>query len=178
MEKFENKFKIIIDIIDASFDIDKNLSLSDNRAVLNDFGKLKNMIDEHILFTTNKNIKKFKNLCIELYRVNDEILNHLQIEQQEEDKPSLNQNKNTLLFFYDPECIHSNKFLEIFNNNKTTKYNMLVVNCKNKKYESICKSLNIYEYPTVKLISQDKIVTYDGDSSSDSAFKLFINSNI
>ncbi len=89
-------------------------------------------------------------------------------------KSKLDKTKNTVIFFYKPDCEPSLTFYGEWAKLKklhNKKYNMISINCINPKYKDICNFFKIYEYPTIKLVKPNRIDDYFGsmDATSISA---------
>lgn len=85
-------------------------------------------------------------------------------------------NDSTLLFFYKNNCIPSSNFVNEWKKLKLKtngKYKMIAINCEHEKYKQFCKKFNVYEYPTIKYITNGKILDYFGKLTSDEIMTTF-----
>ena len=73
--------------------------------------------------------------------------------------------EKTLLLYHMPWCGYCKDFIPVWNMLKPYKqyYNvdMQSINCE--RYPEICKRDNITSYPTIRLVSGNKIIEYDGN---------------
>lgn len=119
-------------------------------------------------FKTSKN-EKILQLIVKLHEINKKKVSS-------NCTSSIHSNSNILLLFYSNKCEQSvlffnewKKIKKIFGN----KYKILAINCNNKKYNTLCKKFNIFQYPTIKYIENNTIHEYFGDLTSDQIIKTF-----
>ena len=87
-------------------------------------------------------------------------------------------NKIKLIFFNSSWCFWSKKLLPILNEIKNDKnIEVIEIKCDLNINKKICDKYKIYEYPTIKLINNDKIIDYTDDVNLHK-IKLFIKNNI
>lgn len=85
-----------------------------------------------------------------------------------------NKTSNILLFFYGKNCKSSSNFVGEWQKIKVltnSMYKMIAINGDDPKYKNLCKTLNVYQYPTIKYISNNKITDYLGNMNSDEIIK-------
>jgi len=142
--------------------VNESLSLDKNNGNINEFkSQLQNLMILHQLpqFKSETNTKLL-NLVHKLYEI----------------KNNNKQYSPILLFFYKINCNASLKFITEWKNIKNitqSKYKMFAINCENKKFADICKQLNVYQYPTIKYINNNKIIDYFGEMNSNDIIKTF-----
>lgn len=71
----------------------------------------------------------------------------------------------TLLLYHMPWCGYCKNFMPVWNMLKPYrdyyKVDMQSINCE--RYPEICKRDNVQSYPTIRLVSGNKIIEYDGN---------------
>ena len=89
--------------------------------------------------------------------------------------------KIKLIYFNSSWCYWSKKLSSIIKELKNDpihkNIDIIDIKCDLNFNKNICNKYNIYEYPTIKLISNNKIVEYLGDININE-LKLFIKNNI
>lgn len=81
-----------------------------------------------------------------------------------------------LLFFYRKHCKASSDFAKEWKNIKgliKSNIKMIAIHCDDPKYKNICERLNVYQYPTIKYINNNKILDYLGEMNSSEIIKTF-----
>lgn len=110
-------------------------------------------------------VNLFKNLDL----INEHIVN-MGIPKINE---KFDKSKNTIIFFYSPNCAPSKKFSiewEKIKNKLELYMNVISIDCTNPKYTEICNYFNVSNYPTVKYVRENEIVNYYDEMTADSIF--------
>ena len=96
-------------------------------------------------------------------------------------KNGIKKKKIELLNFNSSWCLWSKKLIPIINELKKDfdfRYiDIIDIKCDLTINNNICEKYNIYEYPTIKLIKNNKIIDYLGEIDLQE-IKLFIKNNI
>ena len=126
---------------------------------------LKTHLQNLILISNTIEYDKIIELCKTIYYTNLKIIEITENKIYNKIHNNINIHKILILFYVD-NCNESQKFimhwkaLELYGKYTENNVKMVSINCNNKKYEHICKTLNIYEYPTIKYIENNKIYNY------------------
>ena len=157
----------IMNILDNSMLFDKKVLLKNNCDITEIDDNIKNAIQKFGIIYSNKPIySEIYNLLKELLVINNNIIS--KISQVKPNK--INPLKNTLILFYVNWCGYCKKFKPewlLIKEKLKDKYNIISIDCDNKKYSEIVKYFNITGYPTVKFIG-DKIYDYTGAMDAES----------
>lgn len=164
-----DKITLIVNIVKSSILFD------------NDFkkGKYPNLQEyNNMIQTYLDNLKtlstdaRLVQLCSSLHNINSHILKSMS------KKTKLDKTKNTVIFFYKPDCepslIFANEWVKL-REQHNKKYNMIAINCDNPKYTDICNFFKIYEYPTIKLVKPYSIDDYFGSMDAVSITNDLLN---
>ena len=169
-----DKIEYVIDIIKTSLSFDKTLKTKQ----YSDLNKLNDLLRFHLqnLILSNEtsgddDILVMIELCKNLYSLNEKVSSMI-------DKTITHKNSSdkTLLFFYKPDCAPSQRFIPEWNKLLTKlqrDVKMVAVNCDDIKQQNVCKSFRIYQYPTIKYMSDGKVFDYHGDMISDQILDYF-----
>lgn len=82
--------------------------------------------------------------------------------------------EKTLLFYFAPWCGYCKNFMPVWNKlkkyRKMYKIDMQAINCD--EHPMICKRDDVKSYPTLRLVSDNKIIEYSGDRTLDDLLKF------
>jgi len=162
---------LIINIIKSSVDFDKSLQNNMYNILQSKYDIFKSQVE---ILNNKKPVddieKELFDLVASLDQANIYIMALFKIE-----KGKIDQNKDTLLLFYNNEK-SSEKFipewkkLASLNNGRI---NIVSINCNKDKYNDFCKSLNINYCPTIKFISKKNVYSYNEEMSAKSIAQKF-----
>lgn len=92
-----------------------------------------------------------------------------------------NLKKIQLINFNSSWCYWSKKIAPLWDQLKSEmrfdNVDIIDIKCDYKINKKLCDKYDIYEYPTIKLINEDKVLEYNGDLNIDNII-LFIKKNI
>lgn len=167
-----SKISYITNILRESISFDDAIKNGDY-ANLKDFGtKISDDIKSLKFFDSANNIEnELSKLSMDLNIINGQIITELGATQK------VNENKNTLIFFYKENCKISSNFapewakLKSLNNGSA---NMVAINCSNPKYNDICSLFEITQYPAIKYVNKSSISQYNGKLSADNIYATFL----
>lgn len=175
----------IMDIMESSIRFDNYLiedGVQDNNMqALNELKHIKKMVEETPLKCNpmSDRFRQLYHLTSDLCKLNIELSSQLNIIGIKNTHPDINNaldiNKNTVFFFYDPMCELSRKVLKYWLDIKkkySNNMNFMIVNCTDKKYLNACTVFNVYVYPTIKIVVNFAIISYDSEITYDGLEKF------
>jgi hypothetical protein len=129
-----------------------------------------------LLSGNSRNDVEILNLCEKLHTINNSIV--VKLETASMSGSNMNINKNILLFFYKEGCEPSLLFASEWKKLEDivgARTKMLSVNCSKEKYSDICNKFGVYQYPTVKFISDGETRDYFGEMTANKIKEEFFS---
>lgn len=159
-----------MNIIESAVVIIKNSLLFDNELKNGQHCKLRKINDDiksklqtlMLLSGYDKDDTEILALCKRLYELNDSTIKIAEGSQ-------IQSNNNILLFFYKEGCSPSASFVDEWKKLKVnvgSRAKLFSINCSKEKYVDVCNKFGIYQYPTVKYVSNDKTYDYFGEMTA------------
>jgi hypothetical protein len=170
-----DKINSIVNIIRSSISFDNSLENGGYCELQQQNNLLKSHLQNlMILNPIDDTEKKLLKLSEHLYKINENIIDLVNGSQKH---TKIDLTKNTLLFFYKEHCEPSLNFVSEWTKLKKMvngKVNMVSINCSKSKYDNVCDSLGVYEYPTVKYLYNNKVDTYIGNMNANEIFATYL----
>ena len=161
-----NKIENAVVIIKQSLLFDKDLRNNDHCNLRKTNDTIKSKLQTLMLISgSDKDDTEILSLCKRLYELNDSIIQTVEKSQ-----------RNILLFFYKEGCTPSANFVDEWKKlkiNVGSRAKLFAVNCSKEKYADVCNKFGVYQYPTIKYVSNDKTYDYFGEMTAREIQKEF-----
>lgn len=163
----------IINIIKQSMSFDKDLRDDKicNLQKRNDL--IKSNLNTLIVLNFNVSHPQIYDLLKNIYYLNNKIIDSFEPVNTFNNRT--NADENILLFFYKQNCKPSNEFVNEWKllQQHISGVKFISIDCDSDKQAEICNRFGVYEYPTVKYVSNGKINDYHGEMTYSAIRKEF-----